>query len=97
VEAVNFYGTYYFSYMEEDDFKVTAGDMEAGGVDISTMYVTINEDGTGSLSMYGETMDMEWGNGEIWPVDEPDEPVNLSFDGFTLTMEQDGQKIVFEK
>jgi len=83
--------------------------MEMGGtvIDIDTleamsgskveMYIQLNEDGTGVLCSMGETVDMEWADGQMWPVDDPDDKVAFEVDGDTLTMEQEGAKMVFEK
>ena len=73
----------------QDELAALMGDLE--------IYVELNDDGTGVLSLSGETADMAWKDGQIWPVDEPDEKVPFTVEGKTLTMEIDGQKMVFEK
>ena len=56
-----------------------------------------NEDGTGVMKMDGETTQMSYADGKIWPTNAPDEKVEFTVKGDTLTLEQSGVKMVFEK
>ena len=90
-------GKYNFSYMEMDDLKYTADDLtEMTGEEIE-MYIRLDSDGTGIMYTNGETVDMVYNNGQIWPVDEPDAKVDLEVKGNTLTMESEGMIMVFKK
>ena len=83
--------------------------MEAGGqtLDIASlkalagsdvdMYIELFEDGTGVMKMDGETTKMSYADGKIWPTNSPDEKIPFDVSGDTLTLEQDGVKMVFKK
>ena len=83
--------------------------MEAGGqsMDIAAlkaltgqemdMYLELNSDGTGVMKMDGETTEMVYDDSQIWPASDPDDKVAYTVDGDTLTIEQDGVKMVFKK
>ena len=45
----------------------------------------------------GEVIEMGWADGELWPAEDPEDKVAFTVDGDTLTMEQDGMKMVFKK
>lgn len=101
-------GTYYFYEMTEDGETISTADMESQleayaeymEEEISLedfFYLELNEDGTGKMCMMGVDMEMEWNEDSIWPVDEPDEPVEYTVSGKKLTMSQDGTTIVLKK
>ena len=83
--------------------------MEAGGqsLDIAAlqslagtsadMYIELKSDGTGVMKMDTEVTDMVYADGMIWPAGSPDEKVSFTVSGDTLTLEQDGVKMVFKK
>ena len=89
-------GKYKFHSMSYDGETITAKDLADMGEEMD-MYIRLNGDGTGIMYSEGETEDMAYANGQIWSVDEPDEKVDFTVKGNTLTMEQDGMKMVFKK
>ena len=99
-------GTYQFYEMTQDGETITKADLEeqleaAGMADAIDMdefcYLELNKDGTGTLILMGEEMEMEYDDEYIWPVDEADEKVEYTFKNGKLTMEQDGTELVFKK
>ena len=46
---------------------------------------------------FGDTLDLVYEDGMIWPEGEPEGKVPFTIDGKTLTMEQNGEKMVFKK
>ena len=89
-------GKYNFYSMSYEGETVTAKDLAALGEEMN-MYIRLNADGTGVMVTEGESEDMAYGNGKIWSVDEPDEKVDFTVKGNTLTMEQDGMVMTFKK
>ena len=65
------------------------------------MYLELNRDGTAFLNMEilgdSEILEMEWADGYIWAAGDESSKVPFMLDGKVLTMEQDGQKLVFTK
>lgn len=60
-------------------------------------YVELKADGTGTMNMAGEVVAMSWANGQMWAVGEEDVKIPFTVEDGVLTMEQDGQTLVFEK
>lgn len=89
-------GTYRLAAMtgaDEDD-NVTAEDLEMMESLGMIVRLYMNEDGTGSLDMYGEVMELEWDASSI-TVDG--EPAGYTYGGGILTISEDGESLVFEK
>lgn len=83
--------------------KYTLVSMEAKGMSFDEdtlktlgMEITIefNDDGTGSLNFMGDSEDFTWKDGKM-TADGEDVP--FDFSGNTVTIEQDGAKMVFKK
>ena len=89
-------GHYDFESMESGGMKITAQSLKDMGAEME-MYIELEEDGTGTMANEGEVIEMGWEDGEIWPADDPDDRVAFTIDGDTLSMEQDGIKMVFKK
>lgn len=89
-------GHYDFYSMEMGGSTITAESLKDLGADYE-MYIELKEDGTGTMATDGETVEMAWKDDQIWPADDPDDKVTFEVDGDTLTMEQDGAKLVFKK
>lgn len=89
-------GRYNFYSMEMDGVEITAESLAALGGELE-MYIELTDDGTGTMASEGEVIEMGWADGEIWPADDPTDKVAFEIDGDTLTMEQDGIKMVFKK
>ena len=95
-------GTYYFEEMTQDGETVAREDLEyaaeLSGMDLNEfLYLQLNDDGTGVMSMMGEEMEMAYEDGKIWPVGDEDEKIPFTVKGNTLTIEQDDMKMVFKK
>ena len=60
-------------------------------------WLELKSDGTGTLHTVNQTDAMGWGNGLIWPMEEPEDTANLSVNGKTLTIQSGGFVMVFEK
>ena len=71
----------------EDDIAV----MKEMGMEI---FMVLYEDGTGYL-VADEPMEMIWGDGEIYPVDEPESPVAYSLVDGELRLENEGEAMIF--
>ena len=68
---------------------------EGMGIDFPDMYLQLNEDGTGELVLGDDDSNkVEWKPGVI---SADGEEVKYTIDGDKLSMEKDGQKIVFKK
>lgn len=89
-------GRYEFDSMEAAGETITADDLAALGSD-EEFYLELKSDGTGTLVAFGETNEMGWADGKIWPASDPDDTANYTYSNGTLTLEQDGMKLVFKK
>lgn len=61
------------------------------------MYLHLNDDGTGILLLSDEAVRMYWDGSFLWPEGQAQDKVPYVLEGKTLTMEQNGQKMVFTK
>ena len=90
-------GRYELVSMEANGQTLDIASLKAmAGTDVD-MYIELFEDGTGVMKMDGETTQMSYADGKIWPTNAPDEKVEFTVKGDTLTLEQSGVKMVFEK
>lgn len=95
-------GRYYLINMIEAGTSYTPDDMaDMYGLSEYEMYIDLNADGTAVLCEAGDgekyTSDMGWGNGKIWPVEDPDDTASFSLSTDTLTLSNDDMKMVFVK
>ena len=101
-------GTYQFYEMTQDGETINAAAMEEYlemyaeymGEDLDMdefCSLKLNKDGTGTLIVMGEEMEMEYDDEYIWPEGEEDEKVEYTFKNGKLTMEQDGAELIFKK
>ena len=75
--------------VSEEEFSM----MEQLGI---KCYLVLDEDGTGFLSLFGESMDLKWSDGEIFEEEEG-ESVPYTIDGDELTMGKDGSFMTFAR
>ena len=61
------------------------------GMDLT---LVLNEDGTGTMEMMGEKIDITWADGKI--INEG-ESLSFSVDGDTLTISEEGERMVFTR
>lgn len=94
----NVAGRYYLVSMSEGGESYTVKEYsEMLGAEVE-MYIDVKADGTATAkNMDGEYMEMGWGNGQMWPADEPGEKANCTFRGDTMTISQDGMTMTFKK
>ena len=87
-------GYWVIARMEEDGVSVNEEEiamMKEAGVEV---FLELYADGTGILQGE-ETLEMVWGDGVIYPVDEPEEPVAIYLDGDELVLENDNEAMIF--
>lgn len=61
------------------------------GMDLT---IVLNEDGTGTMEMMGEKLDITWADGKIM---NEGESLSFSVDGDTLTISEEGERMVFTR
>ena len=61
------------------------------GMDLT---LVLNEDGTGTMEMMGEKIDITWADGKIM---NEGESLSFSVDGDTLTITEEGERMVFTR
>ena len=84
-------GTYNLVSMETDGETIDADTLKDFGMEVT---ITFNSDGTGSIDMAGDKEEFEWkGN----TITADGEEIEFRLDGSKLTLEQDGETMVFSK
>ena len=61
------------------------------GMDLT---LVLNEDGTGTMEMMGEKLDITWADGKIM---NEGESLSFSVNGDTLTIAEEGERMVFTR
>ena len=94
-------GKYYLHSMETEGMSVgreffTAMGMTEEQLD-EYMFIEITAPGKATMTMEGETMDMEYDGTSMWPVDEPDDKANCTIADGKITIEMEGSKVIFAK
>ena len=88
-------GYFTFESMEMDGETLNRDDLLAIGGDPDSFFLIMNEDGTGTLAIAGEdAQQLTWKDGTI---SMGDETVPYTVDGDTLTVEEDGSKMIFTR
>ena len=88
-------GYFTFESMEMDGETLTKDDLRAVGGDPDSFFLIINEDGTGTLAIAGEdAQQLTWKDGTLAMGGET---VPYTVDGDTLTLEEDGTKMIFTR
>lgn len=90
-------GKYVLSAAKIDGEKYDADELEEIGLDPEDCYIELKADGTGEVSLFGDEEDIEWKGNEMWPEDDEDDVQEFDIDGKELTIEMDGQKLIFTK
>lgn len=84
-------GKYNLVSMESDGMTIDGDTLKSLGMEVT---IEFNSDGTGTIDFMGESEDFTWKDGKM--ISDGEElPFDLS--GDTLTIEQDGAKMVFKK
>lgn len=87
-------GTY---SLEKVSYGGVSLDAEAAGFEDGKFYIELSSNGTAVMCFNGEKEDMEWEDGQIWAVDEPDGKVPFELDDDELIIEIEGVEMVFVK
>ena len=88
-------GYFTFESMEMDGETLNRDDLMAIGGDPDSFFLIMNEDGTGTLAIAGEdAQQLTWKDGTL---SMGDETVPYTVDGDTLTVEEDGTKMIFTR
>lgn len=96
-------GTYVFHSCTYDGETATVEDMEemAEYYDLDLdefLSLTLDEDGTGTITLMGEDEDIEWDeDGTMWPEGDEDDTVDFKVKNGKLTLEIEGYEYVFKK
>lgn len=90
-------GTYVLSGAEIQGEEYDADDLDVLGLDPDDCYIELKSDGTGEVSLFGEEMDIEWEDDEMWPEDDEDDIQEFEIDGKDLILEYEGEKLIFTK
>jgi len=93
----NFIGDWAVVEIEEDGMKFTADDLALFGMELT---LTLNEDGTGSMSMFGESQPFTWQANSATEISLAfDDSTNATFtlNGNVLSGEEDGASISFKR
>ncbi len=86
-------GYYSISEMSMEGMTFTAEDLEAMGIDPSTVYIKIEGAGIGEICIYGEIEELSYTDTQM-TVDG--DPANYTYSNGVITIEQDGAKMSFE-
>ena len=94
-------GKYYLQSMEAEGMSIgreffTAMGMTEEQLD-EYMFIEITAPGKATVTMEGETINMEYDATSMWPVDEPDEKANCTVADGKITLEIEGSKVIFAK
>jgi len=71
--------------------------LSMAGMSADDMYIELRDDGTGTMCVFEETMEIRYADGQIWTEDAPDEKISFDVSGGKLTIEMEGTKMVFKK
>ena len=101
VGGSNEVGKYYLQSMEAEGMSIgreffTAMGMTEEQLD-EYMFIEITAPGKATVTMEGETINMEYDATSMWPVDEPDEKANCTVADGKITLEIEGSKVIFAK
>ena len=94
-------GTYYLEKMEAEGMSIDRSYFTAMGLSEEEldeyMYIKITEAGKATVAMDGEVIEMEYDATSMWPVDEPDDKANCTIADGKITIEMEGNKVIFAK
>ena len=99
-KKVSIAGNYELVEMYDDEDSYSAEDLETLKKFGLSVYFELREDGTGTLDLFGETMELTYDENNMLYEDEDGdgtEEIPYTVDGETLTLEKDGSKLVFQK
>ena len=90
-------GRYELTSMEEDGQEFNIADMKEFLGDDYEAYIELKGNGKAVMNMMGEVEDLVYKDGYMWPEGDEDDKIAYKISGNTLTLEQDGMKMVFKK
>lgn len=89
-------GRYDLVSMEQMGVSIDVADyLEQMGLEVEA-YLELKADGAAVLC-FGETLDLCYADGLMWPAEDPEDTAPFTIDGNTLTLSQNGIEMVFEK
>lgn len=86
-------GYYTISEMSSDGMTLTGDQLESYGYDVSSIYIKIDGDGKGEISLVGDVSELTYTDKEMI-VDE--DPAEYTYENDTITIEQDGATMKFK-
>ena len=90
-------GRYELTSMVEDGEEYNIAEMKEWFGDDYEAYIELKSNGKAVMNMMGEVTELVYKNGYMWPEGDEDEKVAYKISGKTLTLEEDGMKMVFKK
>ena len=84
-------GKYNLVSMESDGMTIDGDTLKSMGMEVT---IEFKDDGTGTIDFMGESEDFTWKDGKM--ISDGEE-LPFDFSGDTVTIEQDGAKMVFKK
>ena len=86
-------GYYTISEMSMEGMTLSGDQLEAFGMDPSTVYIKIDGNGKGEISLAGDATELTYNDKEMIFEDDPAE---YTYENDTITIEQDGAKMKFK-
>lgn len=90
-------GRYNLKSMEAEGITFDMEKLKQMAGEDAEAYIELRADGTATMSMMGEVAELKYADGQMWPVEDEDDKAPFTIKGNTLTLEQDGLKVIFEK
>ncbi len=90
-------GSYPLSYAILEGQRYTVTELAALGLDLSNSYVDLKADGTGTLSLIGETASIRWEGNRMWSALDEGDVIEFDLSGNELSVESEGVVFVFVK
>ena len=95
-------GRYYLSSMTIDGETISVAEYaELLAAEGFEMYIDLEDDGTALMhtndGTYVEDTSMGWGDGMMWPAEDPTDTAACAIDGQTIIITADDMGMVFEK
>ena len=90
-------GTWRLTDMTEDGEPLSDEDRAMMEAMAGEFFLELNEDGTGLISMFGDTVELRWADGKMFEEGEEDDAIEYTIDGDTLTMGDDEMTMTFTR
>lgn len=90
-------GRYELTTMVQGSEELNIADMREFLGDDYEAYIELKGNGKAVMNMMGEIEQLVYDDGYMWPESDEDDKIAYKISGNTLTLEQDGMKMVFKK